>query len=315
VFNILAPIFGLIALAYLSRRANILGPNAYLELNRFVASLALPALIFDNVAHVTPAQLNQPGFVAAFGIGAFAVFALPLFFARGERPFGDRALDGLSACYPNTGYIGLPLAFLAFGAPSAPGATIAAVFTTCVLFGFALALLEWDLHRGHAAGVTAMKVGSSLARNPIMIAPLLALTVTAGWVEMPAAADRVIKLLAGSAGPCALVAHGLFLARDDPSNAKPWAAALQPRPLALVTLKLLVQPLVTAMLAVYAFGLTDLDAQLVVILSALPTGTGAFMLADVYKRDLEVTSTTIMVSTVASALTLSICLVVLPRIL
>src|SRR4029450_6275999 len=132
---------------------------------------------------------------------------------------------------------------------------------------------------------------------------------------MPAAADRVVKLLAGSAGPCALVAHGLFLARDDPSNAHPWALAMRPRPLALVSLKLLVQPFVTALLAVYAFGLKGLDAQLVVILSALPTGTGAFMLADVYKRDLEVTSTTIMLSTILSAVTLSLCLAILPRLL
>lgn len=315
MFDILAPIFGLIALAYLSRRVNIVGPNAYIELNRFVASLALPALIFDNVAHVTPAQLNQPGFVAAFGLGAFAMFALPLFLARGARAFGDRALDGLSACYPNTGYIGLPLASLAFGASSAPGATIAAVFTTCVLFGCAIALLEWDSHRGHAFGVTVRKVGTSLARNPIVIAPILALTVTLGWIEMPAAADRVIKLLAGAAGPCALVAHGLFLARDDASNARLWAVALRPRPLALVTVKLLLQPLATALAAVYLFGLRGMDAQLVIVLSALPTGTGAFMLADVYKRDPEVTSTTILVSTVVSALTLSVCLIVLPRLL
>jgi len=243
------------------------------------------------------------------------VFALPLIFARGQRAFSDRALDGLSACYPNTGYIGLPLAFLAYGPPSAPGATIAAVYTTCVLFGLAIALLEWDLHRGHAFGVTVVKVAGSLVRNPIVIAPVCALAVTVGWVEMPAAADRVVKLLAGSAGPCALVAHGLFLARDDPSNARPWAAALRPRPLALVTLKLLAQPVLTALLAVYVFGLKAMSAQLVVILSALPTGTGAFMLADVYKRDLEVTSTTILVSTVVSAVTLSICLVVLPRLL
>jgi predicted permease len=124
-----------------------------------------------------------------------------------------------------------------------------------------------------------------------------------------------VKLLAGSAGPCALVAHGCFLARDDPDNARPLAAAMRPRPLALVTLKLLVQPLTTALLAVFVFGLTGLDAQLVVILSALPTGTGAFMLADLYKRDAAVTSTTIMASTVASALTLSLCLVALPRLL
>lgn len=315
MFDILAPIFALIALAYASRKLNVLGPNAYIELNRFVASLALPALIFDNVAHVTPAQLNQPGFVAAFGIGAFAVMAVPLFFARGARSFGDRALDGLSASYPNTGYIGFPLAFLAYGAASAPGATIAAVFTTCVLFGSAIALLEWDLHRGHAFGATVMKVGSSLLRNPIVLAPIAALTVTFDWVEIPAAADRVVKLLAGSAGPCALVAHGLFLARDDASNARPWAAALRPRPLALVALKVLVQPVLTALIVVYVFGLRGMDAQLVVVLSALPTGTGAFMLADVYKRDLEVTSTTIMVSTILSAITLSIYLVVLPRLL
>ena len=315
MFDILAPIFGLIALAYASRKLNILGPSAYIELNRYVASLALPALIFDNVAHVTPAQLNQPGFVASFGIGALLVFALPLFLGRGGRAFGDRALDGLSACYPNTGYIGLPLAFLAFGPPSAPGATIAAVFTTCVLFGVAIALLEWDLHRGHAFGATVMKVGSSLLRSPIMIAPIVALAVTTGLVEMPAAADRVVKLLAASAGPCALVAHGLFLARDDPSNERPWALAMRPRPLTLITLKLVVQPFVTALLAVYAFALSGMDAQLVVILSALPTGTGAFMLADVYKRDLVVTSTTIMVSTILSAVTLSLCLAILPKLL
>ena len=170
------------------------------------------------------------------------MFAVPLFFTRDGRAFGDRALDGLSGCYPNTGYIGFPLAFLAYGPPSGPGATIAAVLTTCVLFGLAIALLEWDRHRGHAFGATVMKVGTSLVRNPIVIAPILAVPVTAGWLEMPAAADRVIKLLAASAGPCALVAHGLFLARDDPSNARPWAAATRPRPLALVSLKLLVQP-------------------------------------------------------------------------
>ena len=77
MINILAPIFGLIALAYLSRKVNVLGPSAYVELNRYVASLALPALIFDNVAHVTPSSLNRPGFVASFiVVGVMAVIAL-----------------------------------------------------------------------------------------------------------------------------------------------------------------------------------------------------------------------------------------------
>jgi hypothetical protein len=45
-----------------------------------------------------------------------------------------------------------------------------------------------------------------------------------------------------------------------------------------------------------------LDAQIVVI-------------ADIYKRDRELTSATIMVSTIAAAIPLSICLVLLPRLL
>jgi len=70
---------------------------------------------------------------------------------------------------------------------------------------------------------------------------------------------------------------------------------------------------VTALLAAFVFGLKGMDAQLVVIRSALPPGTGAFMLADYYKRDPEVTSATILASTVASVLSLSVCLAVLPR--
>ncbi|HVO90647.1 MAG TPA: AEC family transporter, partial [Casimicrobiaceae bacterium] len=86
------------------------------------------------------------------------------------------------------------------------------------------------------------------------------------------------------------------------------------RPLLLVALKLVFQPLVTGLLAVFAFGLHDQDAQLVILMSALPTGTGAFMLADYYRRDPAVTSATILVSTLASVVTLSACLVLLPRL-
>ena len=304
MFAILAPIFALIALGYACRRVRVFGPNAYVELNRFVVCLALPALLFDIVAHVTLRQFGQPGFLAAFAIGALVVFALPLVFGRTARPFGDAVLDGLSACYPNTGFIGLPLAFLAFGPASGPGAAIAAVFTTCVLFGAAIALLEWEAHRAHAPSVALLKVVNSLVRNPMVAAPVFAVAFSAGWIALPPAADHFVKLLAGSAGPCALVSLWLFLARDDHSNARQWAQALKPRPLALVALKLVAQPLLTWCVAMFAFSLPSRDTQLVTLMSALPTGTGAFMLADYYKRDPAVTSTVILVSTVASVLSL-----------
>ena len=70
MLDILAPIFAVVALGYGGRKLRIFGANAYVELNRFVVSLALPALLSDIVAHVTLQQFDQPGFLASFGIGA-----------------------------------------------------------------------------------------------------------------------------------------------------------------------------------------------------------------------------------------------------
>ena len=45
--------------------------------------------------------------------------------------------------------------------------------------------------------------------------------------------------------------------------------------------------------------------QLPVLLAALPTGTGPFMLAELYQRDADITSRVILVSTIASLFSLS----------
>ncbi|WP_200878876.1 hypothetical protein [Caballeronia sordidicola] len=59
------------------------------------------------------------------------------------------------------------------------------------------------------------------------------------------------------------------------------------------------------------FALPALWAKTAVILSALPTGTGPFMLAEFYKREAAVTSSTILFSTVISLVTVTACLAAL----
>lgn len=66
--------FGLIFAGFACRRRGVLGPNSASELNRFVVWLALPALLFDTMAHATWQQLYQPAFVAAFRSDASARF-------------------------------------------------------------------------------------------------------------------------------------------------------------------------------------------------------------------------------------------------
>jgi malonate transporter len=58
--EILLPVFGLIFAGFVCRRRGLLGPTAASELNRFVVWLALPALLFDIMAHSCISQRLSP---------------------------------------------------------------------------------------------------------------------------------------------------------------------------------------------------------------------------------------------------------------
>jgi len=300
--TIILPVFGLIAAGYACRKLGKLGPSAASELNRFVVYLALPALLFDTMANTPLRMLDQPAFIAVFGIGFAVVFVFTLGVRLMQRrPLADASIDGLNAAYPNTGFVGLPLCLLAFGKASLAPAVIATIMTVCVLFGVAIVLIEIGLQAGSHIGATLWRVTKSLAKNPLLIAPVAGAVVSATGVGVPQGGEALIKLLGGAASPCALVALGLFLgAKGETRNARTTSA--------LVALKLLVQPLLTWWLAIHVFALPPLWAKSAVILSALPTGTGPFMLAEFYRRDGSVTSSTILFSTVISLVTVTLCL-------
>ena len=74
----------------------------------------------------------------------------------------------------------------------------------------------------------------------------------------------------------------------------------------LVGLKLVFQPAVTALLAYYAFSMPDVWSRAAVLLSALPIGSGPFTIAKLYGLDAGTTSGAILVSHLASLITVSL---------
>jgi len=304
---IVLPIFALILAGYLSRKLNILGPNASTELNRFVIYLALPALLFDIMAKASWAQLNQIGFIAAFGLGAGLVFVLTLGWrVRSLRHLADASIDGIAAAYANTGYIGFPLCLIVFGRSSLAAVTIASIITVCVLFGAAIVIIEISLQTERHGVRLIRKVGLSLLRNPLLVAPVLGALCSASGLHMPDSAETFLKLLGGAASPCALVGLGLFLAQKR--------VAAQPHgsmPVWLALAKLILQPALTWFFAYRVFAVPAQLAQVAVLVAALPTGTGPFMLAEFYQREASLTSQTILLSTLGSLITLPVLLIVL----
>ncbi|MFK5597929.1 AEC family transporter [Methylobacterium sp. HMF5984] len=297
---VVLPIFALIFAGWLVRRLDVLGDGATAELNRYVVYLALPALLFDVIAHTHAAEIWQPGFIAVFGLSSVIVFAATVTFRlRRPLPLADAAIDGLNAAYANTGFMGFPLALVALGPAALAPTTIAAIMTVCVVFALAIVLIEIGLQAEGRRSDLALKVARSLVRNPLLIAPALGALVPLSGAAVPLPAETFLKLLGGSAAPCALVALGLFLARPRVSDERPVAATAL-----LVGLKLVAHPLLAYGLA-RAFGLPPLLLHTAVLMAALPTGTGPFMLAEFYRREAAVTSNVVLVSTIVSILTVS----------
>ncbi|MCZ4064771.1 AEC family transporter [Oxalobacter aliiformigenes] len=305
IANIVLPIFALIIAGYFLRRKNILSVNACTELNRYVVWLALPALMIDVMINSSWSELYQPEFFYAFELGVFIIFfGVLAFHWLKTKNLANATVDATSASYANTGFIGLPLCALTFGADKLGPAMIAAILTVSANFAVSIIFIEASSQSGKSLWITLRNVAVSLCKNPLIVAPVIAGILCASGVQLPYGAAQSIRLLGASASPCALVATGLFLAQRQESTSPVIA-------IELVVFKLVIQPLIVWYLAFQVFTMPPLWAKSAVILSALPTGTGPFMLAELYGKGGGIASRTIFLSTVLGIVPLSICLTIL----
>ena len=297
VFNVVLPVFLLIFIGYAAGRSGKLGVNASIELNRFVVWLALPALLFKFAANSGWQTLWQPGFVTAFFLSCLIVFILVLLISWvRNRDLAAASFDGLSASYSNTGYMGIPLCALALGQEGLAPAIIS-TFIVFVMFALATVLIEVGIQSHKKSHEILLGVIKSLCTNPLLIAPVAGLLWASSGFTLYEPIAQVIAFLAAASTPCALVSIGLFLIqKSTTSPTQAWGISLA---------KLILQPLIAWIIAGPILGLSDLWISSVVILSALPTGTGPFMLAQYYKADGRVISRVVLITTVCSLLTIS----------
>lgn len=301
VLSIALPVFGLILIGWFAGKSGFLGRDATGALNLFVVYLSLPAVMFQAMAHIPPGQLANGGLVGTFCIGIAVPGLIALLLSRRQGvPLGNAAMQALSATFCNTGYMGIPLCRMAFGDESLVPSVICTVITACPQFAVAIALIEAD-RPGQAPLRIVTKVGGALIRNPLLISPVAGLVVSALGLALPLVLERFLTILGGAATPCALVATGMMVA-ESTERFRPLLVGR------LVGLKLLIQPAVAWMLAYRVFDLPPAWAGTAVLMSALPTGASAFILAKLYGREVASTSGTVLVSTMVSFVTLSLLL-------
>lgn len=312
LLTVALPIFALIFSGYGARRLRLLTAASFVGLNGFVYYFALPALLFVKIAQTPILRLFDWRLLAAYYAGGFTVFALTILLAR--LLFRERlavlGLLGLAAAYPNVGYMGLPLLITAFGEAATFPVVLIFVADVLVTFSIGTALVEVGLGRGGRWWQAARTVAGGFARNPLLLAIALGAAVGLAGVPLHASLRAFAELLGGAALPCALFALGASLTGEPVARQAARDGATGPgggwREVALVVgMKLALHPWLVWLAATRVFDLPPLSAAAAVLQASLPVAVSVFVLAQKHGLHVDRISTVVLVSTLASMVTVS----------
>ncbi|MGW1691026.1 AEC family transporter [Streptomyces sp. NPDC002399] len=319
-----APIWILTAIGCAAGRGGLLGVQAEAVLGRFVFHVAMPAALFAMVSGARPADFANASMVA-FAAGTTLVCGLGFlaagrFFGRGTA---DRAIGSMAAGYVNSANLGIPVAVQVLGDASFVAQII--LFQVLLVSPVILTLLDAGTGQGPATGtrkgVVFRRMLTMPVRNPVIMASLLGVVVSALGLRLPHALAHSCDLLGAAAVPTALITLGLSLngrpATDGPATEPAKGGAREEgagrtghtrraEVVVAVALKTLVQPLTAFVVGGPLLGLPDHQLLAVVLCSALPTAQNAFIYAQQYGLDTRVARNSVVASTVVSMATLSL---------
>lgn len=302
ILNLALPFFALIVAGFIAAKIFRLPEDGLAWLNILIVYFALPAMIFLTVSATPFEKLIDWPFVLATSLATYLTFIVPFIVSVFilQTRITAAAIQGTSASFGNVGYMGLPLAVAFFGPEAAVPAALIFCFD-CAL-QFTLTPLLATLGRGEdrprkSKMAVILEVMISLITHPFVIATLLGVLASALKFSPPVLIDSFLQMISKAAGPAALFALGVTLGMRR-------LARIGPELPLLVVMKLFVHPALAYALLSMMGGIDPLWFSVALMMAALPTATNAFILAKQYKRYVEGASSSILITTIISAVTL-----------
>ncbi|WP_330459463.1 AEC family transporter [Streptomyces sp. NBC_00820] len=287
-FAVIAVVIGV---GYLLGRRGSLGEQGAEVLTRLAFSVAGPALLFTMLAKADlsvlfSARLLVTALSTAAVAGLFVLVSVVRRWGTGRTTIG-----ALCSGYVNSGNLGIPIAAYVLGDAS----LVAPVLLFQVVLVTPVALTVLDLSGTGEKGTPWQRLLTPL-RNPIAVASLCGVVVSAAGWRIPGPLLNPLTLIGGMSVPAALLTFGMSLR----GSAAPGRGRDREPVLLSVALKSVGQPLVAWLLARCVFGLHGAPLLDVVVTSALPAAQNLFTYASRYGVAETLARESILLSTVVS---------------
>lgn len=300
---IVLPVFGMVAVGYLSARVGLVSERATDGLAEFVFSLAVPVLIFRTLSESRLPEAQPWGYWIAYFAGAFFVFFLAMLAA--QRLFGrsrkEAVIHGFAAGQANTVFVGVPLILKAYGEEGAVPLFLLIAIHLPVMLVAATVLLEGSAGFSRA---TMLRLVKALAFNPILIGIYAGALARIFGIQATGIPKQMVDLLAAAATPCALISLGLSLKRYGMAGGDLAPSAV------ICVLKLVVHPAAVFALT-QVFSMPPVWAGVAVLFAAMPSGINGYLLAQRYGIGVATSTTAVSMSTGAAVFTVAVWLYIL----
>ena len=299
ILGVTVPFFALVLFGYVAARRCWVPVEAVPAFNGFLLFFAVPAMLFRFASNTPFADITNGRYFLAWSISGVIVLIVVTVACRrllGQR-LRDAAFYGLAGAVANAGFMGVPLIVALLGERAAAPVILAIVADLVVVGSIGLLLAEADgaTRSGWKADLREALVRIFL--NPFLLSMLAGAAFSGLHLQLVTPAAEIVKLLADSAGPCALFAIGLSLVRPD--------APLKTPMLALpVAAKLLLQPAVVWMVMTL-LGVDDFARMVATLVAALPSAGWVFIFAMRYEADAGRISAAILWTTALAFVTFS----------
>ena len=292
------PFFAIVGLGYVAARTNFFSEAATAYLTKFVFYFALPAMIIRFSANLSFAELINIPFIAAYLSASFLIY----FLATGvailrRRNVAEAAVEAQCATIGNVGFLGIPMLALLMG-PEAVLWVMLVLAIDQLVFGSLIVILIVGSRDGRVSFGMLKTVGMGLIKNPMIMAMIAGLLCSSSGWALPVPATEFFDILGAAATPGALFAIGASLASKSAEriSVAGWLAFC----------KLILHPGAVAIAALLIFPVAPYPAAVLIAATALPVAGNIFILATHYNVAPTRVSTSILVSTVASVVTVSL---------
>lgn len=303
--NVTIPIFLVILIGYLLRKKNFINENFTNTANKYVFSIALPAMLFKDISNSDfKSNIDTRFIMFCFFVTLFSflfVWLLSYLIIKDKSIVGaftqasvrsSAAVLGIAFVKNICGSVGM-----------APLMIISAVPLFNMLSVIILTFSSTEAMASKNNKANIIKACISILKNPIIISIFIGFIFSLLEINTPEIISRTIDYIAATATPMALIGiGGAFDGKQSLSKIKPTIIASL---IKLIALPATFMPL--------ALNMNFNPSEIIAILTMLasPSTISCYVMAKSMKNDYVLSSSVIIVTTLFSSITLTIWIFIL----